>query len=269
MGDRDGKLTDNKDINKEKEVVEIKEQLMTPLPPREIVKKLWDIAKKYELAIKSSEIFPIEETEQDRNIVNTLFSRYADLRTKILDARIVLNFVTMQRLRDIHVISKYLDKSEILRYIAYQVKRRGSPVISFPAYGFYKHTKLSKSSQIISTEINESDISEFKEKISELLSEDLTLSDDEVLENQNFENLRNSVLLKLEHLLNRPIAIEKLKQILTPLELNVLSQILRDNLLFAYKIGRKIIFSKQKISKLERGNTFYETVVLEGEKHDV
>ncbi|MEQ9715018.1 MAG: hypothetical protein ABGF52_05730 [Candidatus Asgardarchaeum sp.] len=248
----------------EKEEFKIIESLVTPVPPREITRQLWGIAKKYETAIKENLIISIEEAEQDRNIVNMLFRKYTDLKTRILDARILQNFVSMQRLRDVHVIMKYLDKSEIIKYIAYQVKRRGTPIVTFTGYSLRSTPRLER--KLTSSKVEpkyDQNISIFKEEAERTLlmfNEEIDMSSVDKLD---IDSLKKETLMKLKPYFDKPIKIKTLSRLLSHIQLNILSQMIRDNELFAYKRGKDSIIISKTPKYLSEDNK-YETIVIEG-----
>ena len=124
----------------------VEEGIKRPVSKIDAIHILWDIAKKYEIALKHKKVVPIDVAERDRKQINELARKLIDINEKVIDARVLYDLVKMQRFRDKTIILEFMTHKDVLKRIANIVKRRGTPIVSLTGYSVKGASGLNKTS---------------------------------------------------------------------------------------------------------------------------
>lgn len=94
-----------------------------------VEKKLWEIARKYKTLFDKGVVPQIEESEDDRKLVENAYEELSTKRHWQLDATVYQSLSKMQRTRDTKIALEGTSETERLRMIAWEVKTRLQPII--------------------------------------------------------------------------------------------------------------------------------------------
>ncbi len=94
-----------------------------------IVITLWNLTKKYEVALKQHDTFPIKEAEIDREEVADAYRVLDTPWERTLDGRFYYTLASMQHHRDSQLAAPEIAPEEWISQFANEVKRRATPVL--------------------------------------------------------------------------------------------------------------------------------------------
>jgi hypothetical protein len=106
-----------------------KRNRVTPFGTKRITITLWNLTKKYEGALKQKDIIPVKEAEVDREEVAEAYRVLETPWERNLDGRFYHTLATMQHRRDSHIAAPELAPQEWLLHFANEVKRRATPLL--------------------------------------------------------------------------------------------------------------------------------------------
>ena len=102
---------------------------LTYFSTKDLIITLWNLTKKYEGALKHREIVPIKEAEIDREEVADSYRLVETPWERGLDGRFYHTLATMQHRRDSQLATPDISPQEWIRYFATEVKRRAMPLL--------------------------------------------------------------------------------------------------------------------------------------------
>ena len=229
------------DENTDEFVVE--EGIKKPVSKIEAGHMLWDIAKKYEIALKRKKSIPISESEEDRKKVNELSRKLININEKVIDARALYDLVKMQRFRDKTIILEFMTHKDLIRKIANIVKRRGTPIVSVPGYTIKGTINLIKS-PTVSIEENKRETQGFKDEdlqnIKRLIKE-VKIIELEDVTTKDLDRIKKQIRQKVD---GQCIKIKDLNTLFSPTELGLLSQMIRDETIPSFLLDDNTICFK-------------------------
>ena len=101
----------------------------TSLLKKVVLFSLWNLTKKYEVALKKNEVFAIKEAELDREEIANVFLHLTTPWERILDGRFYKTLATMQHRRDTQLVTPALASQDWIAQFASEVKRRATPLL--------------------------------------------------------------------------------------------------------------------------------------------
>ncbi|MFX0168365.1 MAG: hypothetical protein ACFE89_03310 [Candidatus Hodarchaeota archaeon] len=96
---------------------------------KNLIITLWNLTKKYEGALKHQEVVPIKEAEIDREEVTESYKIVETPWERDLDGRFYHHLATMQHRRDSNLAIPEISPHEWIYYFANEVKRRATPLL--------------------------------------------------------------------------------------------------------------------------------------------
>ncbi len=96
---------------------------------KSVIITLWDLTKKYEIALKHKEVFPIKESEIDREEVTDAFHLLETPWERNLDGRFYHTLSTMVHRRDSQLATPEITSEQWIHQFANVVKRRATPLL--------------------------------------------------------------------------------------------------------------------------------------------
>jgi len=96
---------------------------------RGVILTLWTLNKKYEAALKQHQVFPVKESEVDREEVSDAYRFLSTPWERLLDGRIYHNLALMQNRRDAEMASPEAPPKGWIGQLAFEVKRRATPIL--------------------------------------------------------------------------------------------------------------------------------------------
>ena len=102
---------------------------LTFFSTKDLIVTLWNLTKKYEGALKHHEVVPIKEAEIDREEVSDSYRIVETPWERGLDGRFYHTLATMQHQRDSQLATPDISSQEWIRYFATEVKRRATPLL--------------------------------------------------------------------------------------------------------------------------------------------
>jgi hypothetical protein len=94
-----------------------------------VVVTLWNLTKKYEVALKEREVFAIKESEVDREEVADAYHFLETPWERVLDGRFYKALAMMQHRRDAVTVTPDTTPEEWIALFAAEVKRRATPLV--------------------------------------------------------------------------------------------------------------------------------------------
>jgi hypothetical protein len=186
---------------------------------KDLIVTLWNLTKKYEGAIKHREVLPIKEAEIDREEVTDSYKVVETPWERGLDGRFYHTLATMQHHRDSQLATPDISPQEWIRYFATEVKRRATPLLfvtspekSVPPFGL-----PAEDSPVALAEPPTPDDQQAMRKL-KIPYEELSY--------QSLEDCRSAIIQRLQ---GKRIKYTDLADQLTNWELDLLSQMVRDN----------------------------------------
>lgn len=102
---------------------------LTPYGTKSVIITLWNLTKKYEVALKHKDVVPVKEAEIDREEVADVYRVLETPWERTLDGRFYYTLATMQHHRDLQLAAPELAPGEWISHFAYEVKRRATPLL--------------------------------------------------------------------------------------------------------------------------------------------
>ncbi len=97
-----------------------------------LIKLYWGIAEKHERHLKKKEVLPLEESENDRQLISDAYKKASTLQELEYDQRVYRALVRMQELRDLSYLLEELDNRYKMELIAWELKIRQHPIFILP-----------------------------------------------------------------------------------------------------------------------------------------
>jgi hypothetical protein len=94
-----------------------------------VVITLWNLTKKYEVALKEREVFAVKESEIDREEVADAYNFLETPWERVLDGRLYKTLAMMQHRRDAVTVTPETTPEEWIVLFAAEVKRRATPLV--------------------------------------------------------------------------------------------------------------------------------------------
>jgi hypothetical protein len=94
-----------------------------------VVVTLWNLTKKYEVALKQREVFAVKESEIDREEVADAYNFLETPWERVLDGRFYKTLAMMQHRRDAVTVTPETTPEEWIAGFAGEVKRRATPLV--------------------------------------------------------------------------------------------------------------------------------------------
>lgn len=229
---------------------------LTSYGTKGVVITLWNLTKKYEVALKTKDIIPIKEAEIDREEVTDAYRILETPWERTLDGRFYLNIATMQHHRDSQLAAPEIAPEEWIEYFANEVKRRSTPLLflispeqSIPPFNLPQADEPVTMAEA-PTKDDRLAIGKHEVSFIELSIEALN-------------DRRNAIRKKLQ---GKRIRYSELPELLTNWELDLLSQMIRD-----YEIPAA--FNKTWIhfyprSSLKKSSSDFSAVAIAARKYE-
>lgn len=94
-----------------------------------VVVTLWNLTKKYEVALKQRQVFAVKESEVDREEVADAYNFLETAWERVLDGRLYKTLAMMQHRRDAVTVTPDATPEEWIALFAAEVKRRATPLV--------------------------------------------------------------------------------------------------------------------------------------------
>ncbi len=192
---------------------------LTSYGTKGVVITLWNLTKKYEVALKTKDIIPIKEAEIDREEVADAYRVLETPWERTLDGRFYQTIAIMQHHRDSQLAAPEIAPEEWIEYFANEVKRRSTPLLflvspeqSIPPFNLPQADEPVTMAKA-PTQDDKLAIRRHQVSFVELAIEALN-------------DRRNAIRKKLQ---GKQIKYTELPELLTNWELDLLSQMIRDN----------------------------------------
>ena len=196
---------------------------LTYFSTKDLIVTLWNLTKKYEGALKHHEIVPIKEAEIDRDEVADSYRIVETPWERGLDGRFYHTLAIMQHHRDSQLATPDISPQEWIRYFATEVKRRATPLLfvaspeqSVPPFGL-PPTENPVAQADPPTPDDRQAMQRLKISF-------------EAMAYKTLEDCRIAIIHKLQ---GKRIKYNDLAEQLTNWELDLLSQMIRDNTISA------------------------------------
>ncbi len=251
-------------VDNETEGFVVEEGIKRPVSKIDAIHILWDIAKKYEIALKHKKVVPIDVAERDRKQINELARKLIDINEKVIDARVLYDLVKMQRFRDKTIILEFMTHKDVLKRIANIVKRRGTPIVSLTGYSVKGASGLNKTSvlDIIEKKKDRQGFEEEELQSIKDLIESVKIVEIEKITTKDLDNIRRKINARL---FGKCFKIKDLPALFSPTELSLLSQMIRDETIPSFlRDGNTICFKQLKTQANKNLN--FVTVALNGRR---
>ena len=233
-----------------------KRNRLTSYGTKSVVITLWNLTKKYEVALKKHDVVPVKEAEIDREEVAEAFRVIETPWERNLDGRFYYSLASMQHHRDTQLVAPEIAPEEWISAFANEVKRRATPLLFL---------------------INqERAIPPF-----ELPPADMPVAMEEAPSREDQQAMRKHQIhfkeISIDLLDARRASIQKrllgqrynytaLSTLLTNWELDLLSQMIRDNILPATFEKTTIVFHTPKPSR--KSNPEFAAVAIAALNHE-
>jgi hypothetical protein len=254
---KDGKGNDDSQSSPVRRTSAKRRHSRTPPMTKGEVITLWTLTKKYDVALKEHEVVGIKESEVDREEVADVYRFLETPWERVLDGRFYLNLAQMQHRRDAHFATSSITPEEWIYQFALEVKRRASPLVFL----------VSKEATTPHLDLPKED--------TPLKSDDAPTQDDRTALSKHKVEFKQLAIDKLEtrrsqlvsRLQGKRFTLQELSAQLTNWELDLLSQMIRDESIPAAFVGKNtIIFRPAKIK--EKEDVLYAAAAIEVEKHE-
>ncbi len=230
----------------------------SPDKPRQLVKgivmALWNLTKKYEKALKDQEVFEIRESESDREGVAEAYRFVETPWEHVLDGRCYLNIVKMQLQRDAVLAAIDVTPEVWISHFATEVKRRATPLVFLPSREIIAPEFTMPegdnplASSVVPTPDDRAGLARHKVAYDQLLQEEL-------------KSLRAQLAARLQ---GKQYSLDELAERLTNWELDLLSQMIRDDVIPASFLGKSTIAFRP--SKRKTDEVSFAAVAVESRR---
>ena len=251
-------------INNESEDFVVEEGIKKPVSKIEAIHILWDIAKRYEIALKHKKVIPIEVSERDRKQINELAKKLIEINEKVIDARVLHDLVKMQRFRDKTIILEFMTHKDVLKKIANIVKRRGTPIISLAGYAVRGASWLNQASVLDVTEKKDDKQGFEDEELQNIkdLIKSVKIIETEEITTKDLDRIKRNINTRV---FGKCFKIKDLATLFSPTELSLLSQMIRDETIPSFLRDDNTICFKQLEAPTNK-NLNFVTVALNGRR---
>ncbi len=233
-----------------------KRNRLTPFGTKGVVITLWNLTKKYEVALKHHNAIPVKEAEIDREAVADVYRVLETPWERNLDGRFYYTLASMQHHRDSQLATPEIAPSEWISQFAKEVKRRATPILfivnrerTIPPFN------LPQTDSPIALDRAPSD--EDKQGMYKHHVPFCELSIEVI------ETRRDGLLKRLK---GKRYSYSALSEHLTNWELDLLSQMIRDKVLPATFENTAIIFREPHIA--HQSQITYAAVPITAKKHE-
>ena len=233
-----------------------KRNRLTKFGTKSVVITLWNLTKKYEIALKQHSIVPVKEAEIDREEVTNAFRVLETPWERTLDGRFYHTLASMQHHRDAQLAAPEIAPEEWVTQFATEIKRRATPILFL----------INQDRTIPPFELPPADAPM-------TMDEAPSREDKQAMQKHriNFKEItidsldarRTSILKRLK---GKRFNYTALSELLTNWELDLLSQMIRDNILPATFEKTAIIFRDPMASP--KRQTIYTSVAIAAKKHE-
>jgi hypothetical protein len=220
-----------------------------------IIITLWDLTKKYEIALKHQEVVPIKESEIDREEVTDAFRFIETPWERNLDGRFYHTLALMAHRRDSQLATPEITSEEWIHHFANEVKRRATPLLflirperSIPPFDL---PPVDTPVALAEPPSRDDQLAMQKHKVP---FEEVSFT--------SLDNRRNSLVTRLQ---GKRFKYSELADHLSNWELDLLSQMIRDNSLPAIFDKRTISFREMSSSK---SNPAFSAVAIAAKNYE-
>ena len=222
---------------------------------KNLIITLWDLTKKYEIALKHKEVFPIKESEIDREEVTDAFRLLETPWERNLDGRFYYTLSTMVHRRDSQLATPEITSEEWIHHFANEVKRRATPLLFL----------ISPERSIPPFNLPPADtpvtLAEPPSRDDHLAMQKHRVPFKEV-SFTSLDTRRNSLVKRLQ---GKRFKYSELADHLSNWELDLLSQMIRDNSLPAIFDKTSVTFREVSLSK---SNSAFSAVAIAAKKYE-
>jgi hypothetical protein len=216
-----------------------KRNRLTVYGTKTVVITLWNLTKKYEVALKQHDVVPIKEAEIDREEVTDAFRVLETPWERNLDGRFYQTLASMQHHRDSQLAAPEIAPEEWISQFAQEVKRRATPLLflinqerTIPPFDL----PPADAPVTIDTAPSREDRQEMRQH--RIYFDELSI---DVLDTR-----RAAIVKRLQ---GKRFSYIALGELLTNWELDLLSQLIRDNILPATFEPKAIIFRTPSLDR--------------------
>ena len=232
-----------------------KRNRLTPYGTKTVVITLWNLTKKYEVALKQHDVFPVKEAEIDREEVADAFRILETPWERNLDGRFYHTLASMQHHRDLQLTVPEIAPEEWISQFADEVKRRGTPLLFL----------LNQERAIPPFDLPPIDTPVTLEEAPSK-EDKQAMRKHRILFNEiSMDALDAFRAAIVKRLLGKRYSFTALSELLTNWELDLLSQMIRDNILPATFEKSGIIFRDPSPSRKSR--PYYTAVAIAAKNH--
>ncbi len=231
-----------------------KRNRITRYGTKSVVITLWNLTKKYEVALRQHDVVPVKEAEVDREEVADAFRVLETPWERNLDGRFYFTLASMQHHRDSQLVTPEIAPHEWISQFANEVKRRATPLLflinqdkTVPPFNLPP-----SDTPVTMDEAPSLDDRQAMRKY-QVFYDEISI--------KTLDACRDSILKRLK---GKRYSFTALAEMLTNWELDLLSQMVRDNILPATFEKTAIIFR----NPVSRSNPVYTAVAIAAKKHE-
>ncbi len=233
-----------------------KRNKLTRFGTKTVVITLWNLTKKYEVALKKHDVVPVKEAEIDREEVTDAFRVLETPWERNLDGRFYHTLASMQHHRDAQLAAPEIAPEEWISQFAMEVKRRATPIL-FLINQDRTIPPFDLPPEDIPLALEEAPSREDKQAMRKHRIHFTEFSID------SLDARRASIVKRLR---GKRYSYTALSEQLTNWELDILSQMIRDNVLPATFEKTAIIFRDP--SPTRKSHTTYTSVAIAAKNHE-
>ncbi len=233
-----------------------KRNRLTRFGTKSVIITLWNLTKKYEVALKHHDVVPVKEAELDREEVTDAFRVLDTPWERNLDGRFYYTLASMQHRRDAQFAAPEIAPEEWISQFANEVKRRATPILflinqerTIPPFD------LPPADMPMAMDVAPSRDDQQAIRRHRVRFEEISIA--------RLDARRTSIL---ERLRGKRYSFTALSNLLTNWELDLLSQMIRDDLLPATFEKTAIVF--QKPSQSQKAGIRFSAVAIPAKNHE-
>jgi hypothetical protein len=231
-----------------------KRNRITRYGTKSVVITLWNLTKKYEVALKQHDVVPVKEAEIDREEVADAYRVLETPWERNLDGRFYQTLASMQHHRDSQLAAPEIAPEEWISQFANEVKRRTTPLLFL----------INQDRTIPPFDLPPGDtpvtMDEAPSPNDRQAMRQYRVFYDEI-SIKTLDARRTAILKRLK---DKRYSYTALAELLTNWELDLLSQMVRDNILPATFEKTAIIFRDPKV----QSKPVYTAVAIAAKKHE-
>ncbi len=231
-----------------------KHNRITRYGTKSVVITLWNLTKKYEIALKQHDVVPVKEAEIDREEVTDAFRVLETPWERNLDGRFYHTLAKMQHHRDSQLATPEIAPEEWISQFATEVKRRATPLL-FLVNKERTIPPIDLPLGDTPVTMDEAPSTEDRQAMQKhrIFYDEITI--------KTLDARRASILKRLK---GKRYSYTALAEMLTNWELDLLSQMVRDNILPATFDKKAIIFRNPG----SQSNPALTAVAIAAKKHE-